>query len=74
MRPASGAPPPSAPIASAAPPAGPIVFLHYDYMAVPGPDGHSDAPNTAQVQAMADAFAAHGITLEIDSRHAIIPE
>jgi hypothetical protein len=73
LRPASGVPPVS-PSMSDAPPAGPTVFLHYDYMAVPGPDGHTDAPDTAQVQAMVDAFAAHGITLEIDSRHAIIPE
>jgi uncharacterized membrane protein len=74
LTPASGIPPVSSSTAPPAPPAGPIVFLHYDYMAVPGPDGHTDAPDSAQVQAMVDAFAAHGITLAIDNRHAIIPE
>jgi uncharacterized membrane protein len=54
--------------------AGPTVYVHYDYMAVPGPDGHTDAPDPGQIQAVIGAYAAHGITLVIDAHHSVIPE
>jgi hypothetical protein len=46
------------------------VWVHYDYMVAPD---HSDAPNTAAIQMVVDAFKAHGVTLHIDPQHAAIP-
>jgi hypothetical protein len=48
------------------------VWLHYDYL-VGAPDGHSDAPDPAAIQLVVDAYAAHGIELQIDNLHNQIP-
>jgi hypothetical protein len=54
-----------------APPPSPHVWVHYDY--VVNPDGHSDAPDPAAIQLVVDAYAAHGIVLEVDSHHTAVP-
>ena len=73
--PPSGGPPPrdesAAPSLAAS---APTITVHYDYMVLPGPDGHSDAPAPAAIQTVADAFAAHGIQLVVQPVHAAIPE
>ncbi|HEV2238161.1 MAG TPA: hypothetical protein VGR57_15985, partial [Ktedonobacterales bacterium] len=48
------------------------VWLHYDYL-VGAPDGHSDAPDPAAIQLVVDAYANHGIELQIDNLHNAIP-
>jgi probable HAF family extracellular repeat protein len=65
--------------ANPAPPASlkpnaPKVTVRYDYMVLPGLDGHSDAPDPAAIQAVVDAFAKHGIRLAVEPTHAAIPE
>jgi probable HAF family extracellular repeat protein len=52
----------------------PVIYLHYDYMVLPGPNGHTDAPLPNSIRAVVAAFAAHGIELRVDPRHAAIPE
>jgi hypothetical protein len=47
------------------------IWLHYDFMVAPD---HSDAPDSAAIQLVVDAFAAHGIQLHIDPEHTAIPE
>jgi IPT/TIG domain len=47
------------------------VWVHYDYMVMP--DGQSLAPAPQSIQLVADAFAAHGIQLEIDPHHTALP-
>src|SRR5262245_56045004 len=39
------------------------VALHYDYMEQAGPNGHSEAPDPAALEAVAAAFARQGLTL-----------
>jgi probable HAF family extracellular repeat protein len=63
---------PSAPASLKA--SAPKITVRYDYMVLPGPDGHSDAPDPAAIQAVVDAFARHGIRLVIQPTHAAIPE
>src|SRR5262249_53517564 len=46
------------------------VYVHYDYLVFPD---HSDAPDPEAIQLVIDAYAAHGIDLVIDSKHAAIP-
>jgi hypothetical protein len=71
-----GAPPratstsPARPLAADEPPT-PHVWVHYDYLVYP--DGHDDAPDPAAIQEVVDAFAAHGVVLEIDNHHTAIP-
>jgi hypothetical protein len=48
------------------------IWLHYDYMA-PAPDGTTFAPDPRSIQLVVDAFAAHGIDLNVDPHHAILP-
>jgi hypothetical protein len=48
------------------------VWLHYDYLA-PDPDGNSFAPNPAAIQLIVDAYARHGIQLEVDNQHNVLP-
>lgn len=49
----------------------PHVWVHYDYLVYP--DGSSAAPDPAAIQRVVDAYAAHGIRLEIDEEHTAIP-
>jgi hypothetical protein len=49
------------------------IKLHYDYLVAPGPAGLTMAPDPVAVQAVANAFAAHGIYLQIDPQHNAIP-
>ncbi len=58
-------------VASGAPDTIPV---HYDYQALAGPDGHSDAPDPAWLQPVVDQFAKHGISLAIEPQHTAIPE
>src|SRR5262249_42711745 len=48
------------------------VYVHYDYMVAA--DGRSDAPDPISIQLVVEAFAAHGIELYVDPKHAAIPE
>jgi probable HAF family extracellular repeat protein len=52
----------------------PRLYLHYDYMVEPGPNGHTDAPLPDAIRAVVAAFAAHGIDLRVDPKHVAIPE
>ena len=49
----------------------PRVWVHYDYLVYP--DGRSDAPDPTAIQMVVDVYAAHGITLAIDSHHSAVP-
>ena len=53
----------------AAPPR-PHLYVHYDYLVFPD---HSDEPDPKSIQLVVDAYAAHGIDLEIDNKHTAIP-
>jgi hypothetical protein len=50
------------------------VYLHYDYMYVPGPNGHSHAPSRAALQMVVEAFKRHHVVLHIDPQPNAIPE
>jgi hypothetical protein len=57
----------------------PDVYLKYDYMVASttnpfGDAPHSHQPSAAAIDQVAEAFAAHGITLHIDPQHDAIPE
>jgi hypothetical protein len=47
------------------------IWLHYDYMVMP--DGQSLAPDPRSIELVVDAFAAHGIDLNIDPHHTALP-
>jgi hypothetical protein len=72
---------PVAPSADAAgaiePPDAPVIWLHYDYMVLDDPDGHSpahsDAPHQETIDTLVAAFRRRGIQVVIDPRHTIIP-
>jgi hypothetical protein len=51
------------------------VWVHYDYMAGYDADGEyvSFGPTPAAIQLVVDAFKRHGVILDVDSRHSIIP-
>jgi probable HAF family extracellular repeat protein len=68
--PADANPAPPASLESSAP----KITVRYDYMVLPGSDGHSDAPDPAAIQAVVDSFAAHGIRLVVQPVHSAIPE
>jgi hypothetical protein len=57
---------------AAADDATPHVWLHYDYLA-PDLDGNTFAPNPAAIEMVVDAYARHGIMLEVDNQHNEIP-
>jgi probable HAF family extracellular repeat protein len=52
----------------------PKIYVHYDYMVMPGPKGHSDAPPPNAIRAVVASFANHGIQLVVDPKHVAIPE
>ena len=73
------APAPTAPLASAdfAPPAAPVIYLHYDYMVQDTADefspAHSDAPHQSTIDTLVDRFRRHGIQVVIDPHHTALP-
>src|ERR1700675_2538607 len=44
-------------------PTRPDIYLQYDYMVLPGRDGHSHRPHPQAIKAVVDAFARQGIAL-----------